>query len=863
MIGEIPRRFKGTPRDFLDSAYYLSQYKITDGVFWMGYPSITEATAKISIGEHGWALAQRLPEGGCAITVAVEGEDEAMWQTHYSYLERRGWFDVSNDVASEVAERQTEEARENAATLGSRTPVLIFDGEFAKYPEELFRIAFEVSDGIQLPGASSGKSGVDIPPDSLRGIHKMTRIRILEARLQVNEQDDGRIGLSTDEDFVVGYVSVQPKTDGGARVLIEQLDEPKATRRVIGEDATGKTYEKVQPTLDESAATISIISEEGFDRTVWFEHFVYLFLLQADGSQRASTWFRATGHANNLVELAHYEESRLHLSAGYTMAHYLADRDKAIAFQKKKMIERGEQAAVLLAGRCKDEQKLVALVETFVCKQLPPHMEGSEPTMHSGLVKLLGESVPKQYNIFATVRGFGEIAIGHLEISPANDTDYDFELVRYGNDFPDRWPFDFQRVRELFDALAEKIRNNYATGSTASTDAPSIAQTLRIFVSGTMEDMKPEREAVARAIASLRLSPVRAETEFSEDQASREKVLSMVRECDIFLGLYNQTRYGWVIPSDGISVTELEFDEAQASHKPTLIFIKRLPQGWQPQDESGKGQREKQAAFTRKVLDFENGRFRGPEFESLAHLREQVVASLVNLLVQRYKLTVTGSPSEILDGVRTVALDDARQELPTQGLKLVWTDHTPSPIEGLPNLRTPLDLPASNNPNIVFEDLVWEVVDENLAEASYRFFRVQQFEHDDWRWFKVDSPGQDKTVVQIIGNRDGIDAHITIRVRRSKLSVESDYHDWEVLQKAYEVFRQFLITQGYVRRQRKRILGLRLDFLLLAIGLSIVISLGSLLQYPNWAQSIPALALLLAFAFYAAIDVIGKLRKLE
>ena len=66
--------------------------------------------------------------------------------------------------------------------------------------------------------------------------------------------------------------------------------------------------------------------------------------------------------------------------------------------------------------------------------------------------------------------------------------------------------------------------------------------TLKIFVSGTMVDLRPERDAVARAIASLRLEAVRAETEFSEDRSSRDKILTMARECDIYLGLYNQIR---------------------------------------------------------------------------------------------------------------------------------------------------------------------------------------------------------------------------------------------------------------------------------------------------------------------------------
>jgi hypothetical protein len=119
--------------------------------------------------------------------------------------------------------------------------------------------------------------------------------------------------------------------------------------------------------------------------------------------------------------------------------------------------------------------------------------------------------------------------------------------------------------------------------------------TLKIFVSGTMVDLRPERDAVARAIASLRLEAVRAETEFSEDSPSRDKILTMARECDMYPGLYNQTRYGWTIPQDGISATELEFNEAQRLHKPTLIFVKQLSKDWTPKTKwsksSAKGNR--------------------------------------------------------------------------------------------------------------------------------------------------------------------------------------------------------------------------------------------------------------------------------
>ncbi len=174
--------------------------------------------------------------------------------------------------------------------------------------------------------------------------------------------------------------------------------------------------------------------------------------------------------------------------------------------------------------------------------------------------------------------------------------------------------------------------------------------TLKILVSGTMVDLKPERDAVARAIESLHLDAVRAETEFSEDRPSRDKIVEMAHECEIYLGLYSQTRYGWTIPQDGISVTELEFNEAQRLLKPTLIFVKVLPRVWAPQNADEEEQREKQKTFINRVLDFESGKFRATEFENLIQLEEQVARSLMTLFIRRFKLTVTYPSTEVPPG---------------------------------------------------------------------------------------------------------------------------------------------------------------------------------------------------------------------
>lgn len=101
MIGEIQQRFKGTVEDFWSEAKFLAEYKNPYGPVRVSYPQlITGVSIKFSIGENGWALAQRLPNGGCAVTVAAEGEDEVMWQRLHTHLEARGWFDTLSQPAA-------------------------------------------------------------------------------------------------------------------------------------------------------------------------------------------------------------------------------------------------------------------------------------------------------------------------------------------------------------------------------------------------------------------------------------------------------------------------------------------------------------------------------------------------------------------------------------------------------------------------------------------------------------------------------------------------------------------------------------------------------------------------------------------
>jgi hypothetical protein len=150
-------------------------------------------------------------------------------------------------------------------------------------------------------------------------------------------------------------------------------------------------------------------------------------------------------------------------------------------------------------------------------------------------------------------------------------------------------------------------------------------ETLKVFISGTMRDLKNERDIVAEAVTGLRYQAVRAETLGAVDRSSREACLDMARQCDIYIGLYGD-RYGRVPHGDTFSVTEQEYNEARRLGKPMLIYVKG--------DAREPGREEAQQAFLDRVLEFEDGYFACLHFTELADLREAVQRHLLRLVTE-------------------------------------------------------------------------------------------------------------------------------------------------------------------------------------------------------------------------------------
>jgi predicted ATPase len=107
-----------------------------------------------------------------------------------------------------------------------------------------------------------------------------------------------------------------------------------------------------------------------------------------------------------------------------------------------------------------------------------------------------------------------------------------------------------------------------APGAIAIIRTPD--QRVRVFISSTLDELAPERQAAREAIAQLRLTAVYFEGG-ARPYPPRELYRAYLAQSDIFLGLYWQ-RYGWVAPT--MQVSGLEDEYQLAGDKPKLIYIK-------------------------------------------------------------------------------------------------------------------------------------------------------------------------------------------------------------------------------------------------------------------------------------------------
>lgn len=97
----------------------------------------------------------------------------------------------------------------------------------------------------------------------------------------------------------------------------------------------------------------------------------------------------------------------------------------------------------------------------------------------------------------------------------------------------------------------------------------------KIYVSSTYLDLQEHRAQVERVIRRMGHEDVAMEYYVAEDQRPVAKCLADVAACDVYVGIF-AWRYGWGPKENNpkeLSITEMEYQEADAAKKPCLIFL--------------------------------------------------------------------------------------------------------------------------------------------------------------------------------------------------------------------------------------------------------------------------------------------------
>ena len=174
---------------------------------------------------------------------------------------------------------------------------------------------------------------------------------------------------------------------------------------------------------------------------------------------------------------------------------------------------------------------------------------------------------------------------------------------------------------------------------------------LKVMVSSNYTDMIPERAAVRDAILRAGMFPLMMETYSAAvpDRGIITNSWQMVDEADIYLVLLSNYRYGQIVPDstrnpNKLSVTELEFDRAEARGLKPCVFVQDDPYDYVKGSEPSHAAVQREAKDKRKLA----------AFRTKAQNHERIVApfrsveQLEKLVLQTLEQHKTTSPTPML-----------------------------------------------------------------------------------------------------------------------------------------------------------------------------------------------------------------------
>jgi predicted ATPase len=145
-------------------------------------------------------------------------------------------------------------------------------------------------------------------------------------------------------------------------------------------------------------------------------------------------------------------------------------------------------------------------------------------------------------------------------------------------------------------------------------------QRIRVFISSTLKELQPERDAVRAAVEQLHLAAVMFELG-ARPHPPRQLYRSYLEQSDIFIGIYWE-RYGWIAPGEDLSGLEDEY--RLSSSLPALIYIKEPAPDREP----------RLADLLAGIRDDDRTSYK--TFEGPDDLSRLVVSDLATLLAERF-----------------------------------------------------------------------------------------------------------------------------------------------------------------------------------------------------------------------------------
>ncbi len=145
-----------------------------------------------------------------------------------------------------------------------------------------------------------------------------------------------------------------------------------------------------------------------------------------------------------------------------------------------------------------------------------------------------------------------------------------------------------------------------------------------VFISSTVKGMQEERAGIKELLENqLGYHILMSENEGSKPKTPIVQCRKWAKECDIFIAILG-AQYGWIIPNLGISVSEMEFNEAHKDNpEKILVYVSSQPK------------ESKQKEFARRIEDFSKGYYRRTPYKNTTQLINGIKDDLAEFFKER------------------------------------------------------------------------------------------------------------------------------------------------------------------------------------------------------------------------------------